>query len=144
MPKGARCRRAPNARRREVPHGAKGGTGGKKRNGREEAERARKGGAEIVNLLKTGSAYYAPSSATVAMAESIIRDKKRVMPCAAYCDKEFGIGGYFVGVPCILGTEGVEKVVEVELTKEERAALDTSVEHVRELVEASQKFLSAA
>ena len=66
-------------------------------------KRARNGGAEIVELLKTGSAYYAPAAATVQMAEAIIRDKKRILPCAAYCDKEYGIGGYFVGVPCVLG-----------------------------------------
>src|SRR4029077_151970 len=78
-------------------------------------KRARTGGAEIVGLLKTGSAYYAPAAATVAMAESIIRDKKRILPCAAYCDKEYGIGGYFVGVPCVLGSEGVERVLEIEL-----------------------------
>jgi malate dehydrogenase len=76
-------------------------------------QRARDGGAEIVRLLKTGSAYYAPAAATVAMAESIIRDKKRILPCAAYCDKEYGIGGYFVGVPCVLGTAGVERVIEI-------------------------------
>src|SRR4029078_623671 len=79
-------------------------------------DRARKGGAEIVNLLKTGSAYYAPAAATVQMAEAIIKDKKRVLPSAAYCDKEYGIGGYFVGVPCILGRSGVEKVLEVPLS----------------------------
>ena len=67
-------------------------------------KRARNGGAEIVGLLKTGSAYYAPAAATVQMAEAIIRDKKRILPCAAYCDKEYGVGGYFVGVPCLLGT----------------------------------------
>jgi malate dehydrogenase len=106
-------------------------------------DRARKGGAEIVNLLKTGSAYYAPSSATVAMAESIVRDKKRVMPCAAYCDREFGIGGYFVGVPCILGTGGMEKVIECELNAEEKTMFSTSVQHVKELCAVAEKFLSA-
>src|SRR5207245_5381381 len=78
-------------------------------------KRTRNGGAEIVSLLKTGSAYYAPASATVAMAESIIRDKKRVLPCAAYCEKEYGICAYFVGVPCILVTAGVEKVIEIAM-----------------------------
>jgi len=97
-------------------------------------QRARDGGAEIVKLLKTGSAYYAPAAATVAMAESIIKDKKRILPCAAYCDKEYGIGGYFVGVPCILGTGGVEKVIEIEMDEAERKMFDTSVEHVKELV----------
>jgi malate dehydrogenase len=97
-------------------------------------QRARDGGAEIVRLLKTGSAYYAPAAATVAMAESIIRDKKRILPCAAYCDKEYGIGGYFVGVPCVLGTAGVERVIEIELDEKERQMFNTSVQHVKDLV----------
>src|SRR3954454_5649829 len=80
----------------------------------EIVKRARNGGAEIVALLKSGSAYYAPGAATVQMAESIIKDKKRILPCAAYCDKEYGIGGYFVGVPCVLGSGGVEKIIEIE------------------------------
>jgi malate dehydrogenase len=105
-------------------------------------DRARKGGAEIVNLLKTGSAYYAPAAATVQMAEAIIRDKKRILPCAAYCDREYGIGGYFVGVPCILGRNGVEKVLEVPLSAGESAAFKVSIEHVKELVAASEKFLA--
>jgi len=96
--------------------------------------RARNGGAEIVNLLKTGSAYYAPAAATIQMAEAIIRDKKRILPCAAYCDKEYGVGGYFVGVPCVLGTEGVERVLEIELDENERKMFQTSVDHVKELV----------
>src|SRR5579872_1360467 len=99
-------------------------------------KRARNGGAEIVALLKTGSAYYAPAAATVAMAESIIRDKKRILPCAAYCEKEYGIGGYFVGVPCVLGSEGVEKVLEIEMDDAERKMFQTSVDHVKELVAA--------
>jgi len=102
----------------------------------EIVKRARNGGAEIVGLLKTGSAYYAPAAATVAMAESIIRDKRRIMPCAAYCDKEYGIGGYFVGVPCILGTNGVERIVEIELDGDEKKMFQTSVDHVKELVKA--------
>jgi malate dehydrogenase len=97
-------------------------------------KRTRNGGAEIVGLLKTGSAYYAPAAATVQMAESIIRDKKRILPCAAYCDKEYGVGGYFVGVPCLLGTNGVERIIEIELDPAERAMLNTSVSHVKELV----------
>ena len=97
-------------------------------------DRARKGGAEIVGLLKTGSAYYAPAAATVQMAESIVRDKKRILPCAAYCDAEYGIGGYFVGVPCLLGTKGVERIFEVELDEGEKAAFQMSVDHVKELV----------
>src|SRR3954454_17642236 len=97
-------------------------------------KRARNGGAEIVQLLKTGSAYYAPAAATVQMAESVIRDKKRILPCAAYCEKEYGIGGYFVGVPCILGSDGVERVIEVEMDGDERKMFQTSVDHVKELV----------
>ncbi len=103
--------------------------------------RTRNGGAEIVNLLKTGSAYYAPGAATVAMVESIIRDKHRVLPCAAYCDKEYGVGGYFVGVPCLLGRHGVEKVIEVELDAREKEMLDASVQHVKDLCAATRKYL---
>ena len=99
-------------------------------------KRAREGGAEIVKLLEKGSAYYAPAAATVAMAESIIRDKKRILPCAAYCEKEYGIGGYFVGVPCLLGKDGVERIFEVELDQGERRMFQTSVDHVKELVAA--------
>src|SRR3954470_367097 len=99
-------------------------------------KRTRNGGAEIVSLLKTGSAYYAPASATVAMAESIIRDKKRILPCAAYCEKEYGIGGYFVGVPCVLGKDGVDKIIEIEMDDAERKMFQSSVEHVKELVKA--------
>ena len=102
----------------------------------EIVKRARNGGAEIVQLLKTGSAYYAPAAATVQMAEAIIKDKKRILPCAAYCEKEYGIGGYFVGVPCVLGTAGVEKVIEIELDDAERKMFQTSVDHVKELVKA--------
>ncbi len=98
--------------------------------------RARNGGKEIVDLLRTGSAYYAPAAATVQMAEAVIKDKKRILPCAAYCEKEYGIGGYFVGVPALLGKDGVERVIEVELDEQERAMFNTSVEHVRELVRA--------
>lgn len=104
--------------------------------------RARNGGAEIVGLLKTGSAYYAPSAATVAMAESILRDKKRVLPCAAYCDKEYGVGGFFVGVPVVLGTGGVERIIEVELDGKEREMFAVSVGHVKELCAATEKFLT--
>ena len=88
-------------------------------------KRTRNGGAEIVSLLEKGSAYYAPAAATVQMAEAVIRDKKRILPCAAYCDKEYGVGGYFVGVPCVLGTDGVERVIEIELDAEERKMFQT-------------------
>ncbi len=97
-------------------------------------ERTRKGGGEIVGLLKTGSAYYAPAAATIQMAEAIIKDKRRILPCAAYCDGEYGVGGYFVGVPCMLGTNGVEKVIELQLDDAERKQFQSSVEHVKELV----------
>jgi len=97
-------------------------------------ERTRKGGGEIVSLLKTGSAFYAPSAACVQMAASILKDQKRILPCAAYCDKEYNVGGYFVGVPAMLGVGGVEKVIEIKLTAEEKAAFDKSVEAVKELV----------
>jgi malate dehydrogenase len=97
-------------------------------------ERTRKGGGEIVNLLKTGSAYYAPAAATAQMVEAIVRDKKRLLPCAAYCDKEYGVGGYYVGVPAILGSGGVERVVELELDAQERADFQKSVDAVKQLV----------
>jgi malate dehydrogenase len=97
-------------------------------------ERTRKGGGEIVSLLKTGSAFYAPSAAAVQMAESILKDQKRILPCAAYCDKEYGVGGYFVGVPVMLGAEGVERVIEIKLTPTEKTAFDSSVAAVKELV----------
>jgi malate dehydrogenase len=97
-------------------------------------KRARNGGAEIVNLLKTGSAYYAPAAATVQMAEAIIKDKKRILPAAVYCDSEYGVGGFFVGVPAVLGKDGVERIIEVELDAEEKKAFQTSVDHVKDLV----------
>ena len=97
-------------------------------------ERAKVGGGEIVKLMGT-SAYYAPASGSVQMAEAIIKDKKRILPCAAYCDKEYGVGGYFVGTACVLGTGGMEKVIEVKLEGEEQALMDASVSHVKELVE---------
>jgi len=97
-------------------------------------ERTRKGGGEIVALLKTGSAYYAPAAATVQMAEAVVKHKRRILPCAAYCDKEYGVGGYFVGVPCVLGAGGMQRVIELDLTHEERSTFKASVDHVRELV----------
>jgi malate dehydrogenase len=96
--------------------------------------RTRNGGAEIVGLLKTGSAYYAPAAATAQMVEAIVRDKKRLIPCAAYCDKQYGVGGYFVGVPVVLGSGGVERVIELKLNESERAAFQKSVDAVKELV----------
>src|ERR1700690_2547716 len=99
-------------------------------------KRTRNGGAEIVQFLEKGSAFYAPAAASVQMAESIIRDKKRILPCAAYCDREFGVGGYFVGVPCVLGTEGVERIIEIEMDEKEKKAFQASVDHVKDLVKA--------
>ncbi len=101
--------------------------------------RTRSGGAEIVGLLKTGSAYYAPAAATTQMVEAIVRDKKRLIPCAAYCDREYGVGGYFVGVPVVLGSGGVERVVELKLTPSEQAAFQKSIDAVKELVSAMAK-----
>lgn len=100
----------------------------------EIVDRTRKGGAEIVGLLKTGSAYYAPAAATAQMVEAVVKDKKRVIPVAAYCDKEYNVGGYYVGVPVVLGSAGVEKIIELELTSDEQAAFDHSVAAVKELV----------
>jgi len=99
-------------------------------------ERTRKGGAEIVNLLKTGSAYYAPSAAVFEMVEAILKDKKKILPCAAYLDGEYGIKGLFVGVPVKLGAKGAEEIVEIKLSAEENAALQKSAASVRELVAA--------
>ncbi len=98
--------------------------------------RTRAGGAEIVGLLKTGSAYYAPAAATAQMVEAIVRDKKRLIPCAAYCDQEYGVGGYYVGVPIVLGAGGVERIIELELTPQERADFQKSILAVKELVAA--------
>jgi len=97
-------------------------------------ERTRKGGAEIVNLLKTGSAYYAPSAAAVEMVEAILKDKKKVLPCAAYLEGEYGIKGLFVGVPAKLGAKGIEEIIQIKLSAEENAALQKSANSVRELV----------
>ncbi|HEU4648496.1 MAG TPA: malate dehydrogenase [Gemmatimonadales bacterium] len=95
-------------------------------------DRARNGGAEIVSLLKTGSAYYAPAASAVQMAEAIVKDKKRVLPCSAWLEGEYGMSGLFLGVPVKLGRGGMERVIEVELTAEERAALGRSADAVRE------------
>ncbi len=104
-------------------------------------ERTRKGGEEIINLLKTGSTCYAPGAAISEMVESILKDKKRILPCCAYCEKEYNVGGYFVGVPVKLGRKGVEKVIELKLTDEEKEAFTNSVEHVKSLVATADKFL---
>jgi malate dehydrogenase len=101
--------------------------------------RTRNGGAEIVKYLKTGSAYYAPSAAAVEMAESILKDKKKVLPCAAYLEGEYGINGLFVGVPVKLGAGGIEKIYEIKLTAEEHALLKKSADSVQELVDVLKK-----
>jgi malate dehydrogenase len=95
--------------------------------------RTANGGAEIVKYLKTGSAYYAPSAAAVEMVEAILKDKKKILPCAAYLQGEYGISGLYVGVPCKLGTKGIEKIIEIKLTPEEQAALQKSADSVKEL-----------
>ena len=97
-------------------------------------QRTRDGGAEIVKYLKTGSAYYAPSSAATEMTEAILKDKKKILPCAAYLQGEYGIKGLFVGVPCKLGARGLEQIIEIKLTAEEQAALQKSADAVQELV----------
>jgi malate dehydrogenase len=106
----------------------------------EIVERTRNGGAEIVNFLKTGSAFYAPATSAIAMAESFLRDKKRVVPCAAYLNGEFGVKDLYVGVPVVLGARGVERIVEIELNGAEHAMLDKSVSAVRGLVDACVKI----
>lgn len=108
----------------------------------EIVQRTRDGGAEIVKLLKTGSAFYAPASSAIEMAEAYLRDKKRVLPCAAYCDGQYGLDGLYVGVPAVLGSGGVERIVEIEMNDSERAMFDHSVQAVIELNEAASKLES--
>ncbi len=102
--------------------------------------RTRNGGAEIVNLLKTGSAYYAPATSAIAMAESYLKDKKRVLPCASYINGEYGVKDLYVGVPVVIGAKGVERVVEIELASAEREMFNKSAESVQTLVEACKKI----
>lgn len=106
-------------------------------------ERAKMGGGEIVKLMGT-SAYYAPASGVVQMVEAIILDKKRILPCAGYCEAQYGVGkpgeGYFVGVPCVLGAKGVERIIEIDLDNQEKKLMDTSISHVKELVEVVRKM----
>ena len=106
----------------------------------EIVQRTRDGGAEIVKLLKTGSAFYAPASSAIEMAEAYLRDKKRVLPCAAYCDGQYGLDGLYVGVPVVLGSDGVERIVEIEMNSSERAMFDHSVQAVRELNQAASSL----
>jgi malate dehydrogenase len=103
-------------------------------------QRTRDGGAEIVGLLKTGSAFYAPATAAIAMAESYLKDKKRILPCAAHVKGEFGLKDLYVGVPCIIGAGGVEKVINLNLTPDENAMLQKSVDAVRGLIDACKKL----
>ena len=106
-------------------------------------ERTRKGGGEIVSYLKTGSAYYAPAAAAVQMAEAIVKDKRRILPCAAWLQGEYGFNDLYLGVPCMLGANGLERIVEVELEESERSALEASAEHVKSTVE-SLKAMEAS
>jgi malate dehydrogenase len=99
-------------------------------------QRTRDGGAEIVGLLKTGSAFYAPAASAIQMAESYLKDQRRVLPAAAWVDGQYGLKGLYVGVPVVIGENGVEKIVEIELNKDEQAMLDKSIDSVKGLVEA--------
>ncbi len=99
-------------------------------------QRTRDGGAEIVGLLKTGSAFYAPASSAIEMAEAYLKDQKRVLPCAAYCNGELGVDGMYVGVPTVIGAGGIERVVDIKLNEEEQAGFDNSVNAVKGLIEA--------
>ncbi|WP_363349411.1 malate dehydrogenase [Methylocystis echinoides] len=101
-------------------------------------DRTRKGGGEIVGLLKTGSAYYAPATSAIAMAESYLKDKRRVLPCAAYLNGEYGVNGLYVGVPVVIGANGVEKVMEIKLDATEQAMFDKSVNSVKTLIQAAK------
>ena len=105
-------------------------------------QRTRDGGAEIVGLLKTGSAFYAPASSAIAMAEAYLKDKKRLLPCAAYLTGQYGVDGIYVGVPVVIGAGGVERIVEIELAADEQAMFDKSVTAVRGLVEVTEKMLA--
>lgn len=102
-------------------------------------QRTRDGGAEIVGLLKTGSAFYAPACSAISMAESYLKNKRRVLPCAAYLTGEYGVDGMYIGVPAIIGENGIERIVEVEFTAEEQAMFDNSVDAVKKLKEAAEK-----
>jgi malate dehydrogenase len=107
-------------------------------------ERTRDGGAEIINYLKTGSAFYAPASSAIAMAEAYLRDKKRVLPCAAWLTGQFGVKDLYVGVPVVIGGGGVERIVELSLEQGEKAAFDKSVEAVKGLIDIARKMRDTA
>jgi malate dehydrogenase len=106
-------------------------------------DRVRKAGGEIVNLLKTGSAFYSPAGAAVQMAEAFLRDQHRILPCAAYLEGEYGVRGVYVGVPVQIGAGGVEKVIEIALSEDEQRQFGVSVSHVEELVQAMDRVLTA-
>ena len=106
----------------------------------EIVQRTRDGGAEIVSLLKTGSAYYAPASSAISMAESYLKDKKRLLPAAAYLNGEYNVSGYYIGVPVIIGKDGVEKIIEIKLNDDENKEFNSSVSSVKNLVQACQKI----
>ncbi len=106
-------------------------------------QRTRDGGAELVNLLKTGSAFYAPAASAIAMAESYLKAKKRLLPCAAYLTGQYGVNGFYVGVPAVIGAGGVERIVEIQLTADEQKMFDHSVNAVRGLVEVTKKLMAA-
>jgi malate dehydrogenase len=103
-------------------------------------KRTRGGGGEIVALLKTGSAYYAPATSAIAMAESFLKDKKRVLPCAANLTGQYGVNDLYVGVPCVIGAGGVERVIEIELNAEAKANFQVSVDALKELLEACKQI----
>src|SRR5262249_14431705 len=107
-------------------------------------QRTRDGGAEIVKLLKTGSAFYAPAASAIAMAESFLKDKKRVMPCAAYLNGQYGVKDLYVGVPVVIGAGGIEKILEIPLNPDEKAAFDKSVDAVKQLMEVTRPILAKA
>jgi malate dehydrogenase len=106
-------------------------------------QRTRDGGAEIVGLLKTGSAFYAPAAAAIQMAESYLKDKKRVLPCAAMLTGQYGVKDVYVGVPVVIGANGVERIVEISLDQAEKAAFDKSVDAVRQLIDVVKKLQAA-
>jgi malate dehydrogenase len=107
-------------------------------------DRTRNGGAEIVGLMKTGSAFYAPAASAIAMAESYLKDKKRVLPCAAALNGEYGVKGMYVGVPAVIGASGIERIIELKLSAGEKKMLDTSVKSVKDLVEVCKRLQKAA
>lgn len=106
--------------------------------------RVRNAGGEIISLLKTASAFYSPASAAIRMAQAYLMDKKEILPCAAYLEGEYGVRGYYFGVPVMIGAGGIEKVIEIELSPREKKAFEESLAHVKELVQAMDKVLAAS